>query len=265
MSAQPHCPAGAPLLEAEDLVLRAGARTLLDGLSLRIEPGQRWALLGPNGSGKSTLLHTLAGLRVAQGGAVRLDGRPLAQWPPLEAARRRALLPQSLHDAFGARVLDVVLTGRHPHLPRWGWEGEDDRRLARQALAAVDLQGFEQRDVRALSGGERQRVGLAALLAQAPALYLLDEALAHLDLPHQVAVLARLQRLCDAGCAVLLSLHDLNLAARFATHALLLGRDGVAPRAGPAEAVLTAPALSQAFGHPIRRGVLDGHAVFVAG
>ncbi|NML14927.1 ABC transporter ATP-binding protein [Azohydromonas caseinilytica] len=253
------------LLEAQGLALRAGERTLLANFDLRIEPGQCWALLGPNGSGKSTLLHTLAGLRPAQGGQVRLEGRPLAQWPPLEAARRRGLLPQQLHDAFAAPVLDVVLTGRHPHLPRWGWEGEDDRRIARAALAAVDLYGFEARDVRGLSGGERQRVGIAALLAQAPRLLMLDEPLAHLDLPHQVAVLAHLRALAQREeRAVLLSIHDLNLAHRFATHALLLGRPGVAPRAGAADAVMSAAALSEAFGHRVRRGELQGRTVFVA-
>jgi iron complex transport system ATP-binding protein len=251
------------LLEARGLTLRAGARTLLEGFDLRVEPGQCWALLGPNGSGKSTLLHALAGLRPAQGGSVHLDGRPLAQWPPLEAARRRGLLPQQLHDAFAAPALDVVLTGRHPYLPRWGWEGEEDRRIARAALAAVDLHGFESRDVRGLSGGERQRVGIAALLAQAPRLLMLDEPLAHLDLPHQVALLAHLRTLAAQGHAVLLSIHDFNLAHRFASHALLLGRPGTAPLSGAADAVMNAEALTQAFGHRVRRGELDGRTVFV--
>ncbi|WP_157267584.1 ABC transporter ATP-binding protein [Azohydromonas aeria] len=255
----------APLLEADALALRAGTRTLLEQFDLRVDPGQCWALLGPNGSGKSTLLHALAGLRPAQAGSIRLDGRPLARWSALEAARRRGLLPQQLHDAFGAPVLDVVLTGRHPHLPRWGWETEDDRSIARAALAAVDLHGFEARDVRGLSGGERQRVGIAALLAQAPRLLMLDEPLAHLDLPHQVAVLAHLRALAAReGHAVLLSIHDFNLAHRFATHALLLGRPGVAPRAGEADTVMSAAALSEAFGHRVRRGMVEGRTVFVA-
>jgi iron complex transport system ATP-binding protein len=253
------------LLEAVGLTLRVGTRTLLESFDLRLEAGQCWALLGPNGSGKSTLLHTLAGLRPAQGGEVRLEGRPLAQWTPLEAARRRGLLPQQLHDAFSSPVLDVVLTGRHPYLPRWGWETPEDHRIARAALAAVDLHGFEARDVRALSGGERQRVGIAALLAQAPRLLMLDEALAHLDLPHQVALLAHLRTLAQAqGHAVLLSIHDFNLAHRFATHALLLGRAGVPAQAGPADAVMRAEALSDAFGHRVRRGEVEGRTVFVA-
>jgi ABC-type cobalamin/Fe3+-siderophores transport systems, ATPase components len=255
----------ATLLQAIGLTLRAGTRTLAEGLDLRIEPGQCWALLGPNGSGKSTLLHTLAGLRPAQGGQVLLEGLPLQAWSPLEAARRRGLLPQQLHDAFSSPVLEVVLTGRHPHLPRWGWESEDDHRIARAALAAVDLHGFEARDVRALSGGERQRVGIAALLAQAPRLLMLDEALAHLDLPHQVGLLEHLRALAQReGHAVLLSIHDFNLAHRFATHALLLGRAGMPAQAGPADAVMSAEALSAAFGHRVHRGQVQGRTVFVA-
>jgi iron complex transport system ATP-binding protein len=250
------------LLEARGLGLRIGTRRLLDDLSLRIEPGQVWALLGPNGSGKSTLLHTLAGVRAPFAGAVHLGGRPIDRWPPGEAACLRGLLPQAISDSFGARVLEIVLIGRHPHLARWAWEGDGDGAVARAALAAMDLAGFEDRDVLTLSGGERQRVALAALLAQDPLLLLLDEPLAHLDLHHQLLLLAHLQRLAaDAGKAVLFSVHDLNLAARFATHAIVLGPQG--HRAGPAADVLDAPGLAAAFGHGLQRVRVGAHWLFV--
>jgi iron complex transport system ATP-binding protein len=253
-----------PLLEADGLTLRAGPRTLFEQLSLRVAPGELWCVLGCNGSGKTSLLHALAGLRAPQAGMVRLGGRPLADWPPADAACLRGLLPQALHDAFAARVLDVVLLGRHPHLARWAWEDDEDRALALAALRVVDADGLAMRDVTTLSGGERQRVGIAALLAQQPLLLLLDEPVAHLDLRHQLIVLDHLAALVrDGRHAVVLSLHDLNLARRYATHALLLGPGG--PRLGPVAEVMTEEALGMAFGHPVTRAEVAGRTVFVAG
>lgn len=250
------------LLETRGLSLRAGQRILVDDLDLCIEPGQLWALLGPNGSGKSTLLHTLAGIAEPLDGTVALGGRPLAQWPPGEAACLRGLLPQAVVDSFSASVLEIVLIGRHPHLARWSWEGEGDEAIARAALAAMDLAGFEARDVLTLSGGERQRVAMAALLAQDPLLLLLDEPLAHLDLHHQLMLMAHLQRLAaQSGRGVLLSLHDLDLALRFATHAIVLGPQG--HRAGPADEVLQAPVLQAAFGHGLQRVRIGERWIFL--
>jgi len=253
----------APLLEAQDLTLRVGARTLVRNLSFRLGAGEMWCLLGPNGVGKSTLLHTAVGLREPQGGTLRLAGRPLAQWPSNEAALLRGFLPQTLHDAFSASVMDSVMLGRHPYLARWQWESEGDREIALAALAAVDLAGFEERDVLTLSGGERQRVALAALLAQDPPLLLLDEPLSHLDLHHQVMVLEHLGKLArERGKGVLFTVHDLNLAARFAGHALLLTPQGSA-RQGPIDAVMTEPELWCAFGHRVTRVDAAGRTLFV--
>lgn len=255
---------GAALLETRGLGLRVGGRTLVQGLDLRLQRGQVWALLGPNGSGKTSLLHALAGLVPPQAGSVALAGKPLAQWPAGEAACLRGLLPQALHDAFPATAMEIVLLGRHPHRPRWGFDDEADRQIAAQALQAVDMQDFAGRDVLGLSGGERQRVGIAALLAQQSLLLLLDEPTAHLDLHHQVMVLGRLRALAlEEGRCVLLALHDLHLARRFATHALLLG--GGTHRLGPADEVMQAGALTAAFGHEIRRIEAEGRTLFVAG
>lgn len=251
-----------PLLRATGLGLQIGPRMLLDDLHLALRPGEVWALLGPNGSGKTTLLHTLAGLRPPSAGTLELAGQPLADWPPGPAACLRGLLPQTVVDSFSATVLELVLIGRHPHLSRWAWEDDTDTAVARAALAAVDLAGFEARDVLSLSGGERQRVALAALLAQDPLLLLLDEPLAHLDLHHQLQLLQHLQHLArGAGKAVLMSVHDLNLAARFATHALVLGPHG--HRAGPVAAVLDEATLGAAFGHALRRVRVGEHWLFV--
>src|ERR1017187_3904954 len=210
-------------------------------------------MLGRNGAGKSTFLHPAVGLREPQGGAMRLAGRALADWPAAEAARQRGFLPQTFHDAFSASVLESVMLGRHPYLSRWQWEGEEEREIALAALRAVDLAGIERRDVLTLSGGERQRVALAALFAQDAPLLLLDEPVSHLDLHHQVLVLEHLVRLARGrGKGVLFTVHDLNLAARFADHALMLTPQGTV-RQGPIGEVMTEPDLWGAFGHRVAR------------
>jgi iron complex transport system ATP-binding protein len=251
------------LLEVEALTLQIGARILVRELNFRLHAGDLWCMLGPNGAGKTTFLHTVVGLRAQEQGDVRLGGRALQDWPPTEAARRRAFLPQSFHDAFSASVLESVMLGRHPYLSRWQWEGEDEREIASAALEAVDLAGFEQRDVLTLSGGERQRVALAALFAQDAPLLLLDEPVSHLDLHHQVLVLEHLVGLArERGKGVLFTVHDLNLAARFASHALLLTPQGTV-RQGPIGEVMTEAALRDAFGHCVTRIEAAGRTLFV--
>ena len=253
------------MIEAEGLGLQIGPRTLVDALDLQVRRGQFWAVVGPNGSGKTTLLHTLAGLRAPDAGRLRLAGRPYADWPAGEAACLRGLLPQIVSDSFSAGVLELVLIGRHPHLARWAWEGEGDRAIARAALAAMDLAAFEARDVLTLSGGERQRVAIAALLAQDPLALLLDEPLSHLDLHHQLLLMRHLQALvASADKAVLMSVHDLNLAARFATHVLVLGvGQGREHRSGTVHEVMQAELLSDAFGHTLQRVRVGQQWLFV--
>jgi iron complex transport system ATP-binding protein len=251
------------LFEVQDLVLGVNGRTLVRDFSFRLGAGEVWCMLGPNGVGKSTFLHTAVGLREPQGGVLRLAGKPLADWPADEAARQRSFLPQTFHDAFSASVLECVMLGRHPYLSRWQWEGEEERDIALAALRAVDLAGFERRDLLTLSGGERQRVALAALLAQDAPLFLLDEPVSHLDLHHQIMVLAHLGELARTrGKGVLFTVHDLNLAARFATHALLLTPQG-AVRQGPIGEVMNEAALRGAFGHRVTRVEAAGRTLFV--
>ena len=253
-----------PLLEVGKLTLAVAGRCLVRNLSFRIQAGEVWCVLGPNGAGKSTLLHTLVGLRLPQAGWMRLAGKALDEQPLAEAARLRGFLPQILHDAFSASVLDSVMLGRHPHLARWQWEGERERTIALAALETVDLAGLAHRDVLTLSGGERQRVALAALLAQDAPLLLLDEPVAHLDLRHQVQVLAHLGKLArERGKAVLFTVHDLNLAARFASHALIFMPQAIV-RQGPVGEVMTESELWDAFDHRVARIEVAGRPVFVA-
>ncbi|MDR1462922.1 MAG: ABC transporter ATP-binding protein [Azoarcus sp.] len=259
-----------PLLAARRLALRRGARELCREFDLEVHAGQCVAILGRNGAGKTTLLHALAGLHDVGKGAAALDvrgeicfgDRSCADWPPVQAARFRGLLPQRQPMPFAASVQETVLVGRHPHLGRWGWESAADVSIASAALDCVGLQGFASRDLRALSGGEQQRVALAMLLAQTPRLFLLDEPLNHLDLHHQIAVLELFRALAACGRGVVMALHDLALAARYADIIIMLdGEGGV--ELGTSGDVLTARSLSRAFGHPLRRIEVDGQAVFL--
>ncbi len=186
------------LLECRGIDVCVGSRTLVRGLDLQVRRGSMLAVLGPNGSGKSLSLHTFAGLRPPRMGEVLISGRPLAQWPRRALARELALLPQNVEDPFPASVIETVLLGRHPHIARWQWESARDLAIASDALAAVGLAGYEERDVLTLSGGERRRAALAAVLAQTPRLFLLDEPTNQLDPNHQLEALQLLRERADA-------------------------------------------------------------------
>jgi iron complex transport system ATP-binding protein len=252
-----------PLLETRSLEVGIGELSICRGLDLQLKSGEVLAILGRNGVGKSTLLATLAGLRQQQAGDILLEGSPLAELTPRRTAQLRAYLPQHVHDPFASTVLETALIGRHPHLGRWDWESASDRRLALEALAAVELDGLEDRDVHTLSGGERQRLGLAMLLVQSPRLYLLDEPLAHLDPHHGLAALQLLRRqAAAAGAAVVVVLHDANLALRYCDLALLLYGDGESGL-GPVANVLECENLSRLYGHRLRVLDEDGRPWFV--
>jgi iron complex transport system ATP-binding protein len=250
------------MLAVEDLSLAVPNRTLCSGLTFTVNAGERWVVVGPNGAGKTTLLATLAGLRAPACGSIRVDGRALREWTPRERALRIGLVPQDTVDAFPDTALEIALAGRHPHVPRWRAESPDDVALARSALAAFDCASLADRNVQTLSGGERRRVALAMLLAQDPAIMLLDEPTNHLDIAHEVRVLELIEaRVSQGARAAVMSLHDLTLAARHATHALLFGFDGV--RAGPAPAMLTEGSLSTLYGQPLARVAFEDGIAFL--
>jgi iron complex transport system ATP-binding protein len=240
--------AGVPRLSCRGLALTVAGRTLVSGLDIDVRAGECWVVVGPNGAGKTTLVMTLAGLRSPAAGQIAYDGRPLEALGPRERARRRGYLPQDSVDHFPATVLETALIGRHPHLGRWQWESSADIDRAHAALSAFGLAGLDRRDARTLSGGERRRLALAALVAQDAGLLVLDEPSSHLDLGQQVAaldVVAALAR--DHAKAIVMVLHDLHLALRYADHAIALGGGRV--RTGNAPDIMTTATLSELFGH----------------
>ena len=253
----------AVLLETRRLTVGIGKRTFCRDLDLTLHAGERLAILGRNGAGKSTLLSVLTGLRVAQGGEVRIAGATCPELGARQSALVRGWLPQARGDAFASTVMETALVGRHPHLDRWDWESKEDVRIVREALAAVDLADFEQRDIQTLSGGERQRLAIAALLAQEPRLYLLDEPLTHLDLKHQIAMLKLFAATAsERGAAVAMVLHEPALAWRFCDRALLVHGDG-RTEYGHSRDMLTAEKLSELYQYPLDAVESDGRVSFI--
>jgi iron complex transport system ATP-binding protein len=250
-----------PLLECRGLDVCVESRTLVRGLDLRVGRGSMLAILGPNGSGKSLSLHTFAGLRAPNAGELLISGRPLTGWPRRALARELALLPQNVEDPFPASVIETVLLGRHPHIPRWQWESARDLAIASEALVAVGLAGYEDRDVLTLSGGERRRAALADVLAPTPRIFLLDEPTNQLDPNHQLEALQLLRERADGGAAVIVTLHDPNLAERFADDALLIGRNGDW-QCGHVAEILTAQHLSALYDTRFETADFGGRRVF---
>ena len=224
-----------------------GCREVLRALDLTLARGDLVALVGTNGSGKTTLLRLLTGVLRADGGEVRFDGRPLANWRRMDLARRVAVLPQHLDLPAGFRVAELVAMGRAPHARHlFASTAEDDRAVAR-ALADADASDIADRPAEELSGGERQRLLVAMALAQEPDLLLLDEPTLHLDLAHQVALLAAIRRLREQrGLTVLAVLHDLNLAAAFAPRIAVLD-GGLIVADGPPAEVLSPDLVQRVF------------------
>lgn len=250
-----------PMLALESLTVAIGERTVCRGLDLSVCAGERWGILGINGVGKTTLLHTLAGLRAPAAGRVLLDGRPLAGQPARDRARRIGLMSQDDRDDAESTVLEAVLLGRLPHLAWWQGESAEDAARAEEALARVGLGGFAARRAATLSGGERRRVALATLLVQDAPLLLLDEPTSHLDLHQQVDMLGGIAGL--PARTVMMILHDINLAARYCTHLLLLFGGGEA-RGGRAADMLDPDLLGRLYRHPIRRIDAGGAALYLA-
>jgi iron complex transport system ATP-binding protein len=221
---------------------------VLNEVSFDVDRGTIVGLLGPNGSGKTTLLRISAGMLRPDSGRVLLDGTSIADLPRLAVARRLALVPQETHTTFDFSVIDMVLMGRYPHLGPFELERPADLEIAREALRATGTEELESRPFNTLSGGEKQRVVIAAALAQASDLLLLDEPTTALDVGYQFEIAALLKRLNrDHGTTMLVSTHDLNLAAAFCERVVLL-KSGSVVAQGPTTDTLTARNIRLLYG-----------------
>ncbi|SOC50135.1 iron complex transport system ATP-binding protein [Blastococcus aggregatus] len=235
-------------LVAEELTLAYGERTVIEGLDLAVPAGRITAIVGANASGKSTLLRSMSRLLAPRAGRVLLDGRAVHRMPAKELARTLGLLPQSPIAPEGITVSDLVGRGRHPHQGVFSrWSREDDAAVA-AALEATSTTELAERAVDELSGGQRQRVWIAMALAQQTDLLLLDEPTTFLDVSHQIEVLDLLTDLNRVrGTTIVMVLHDLNLAARYADHLVAL-ESGRIHAAGEPGTVLTEDCVRAVFG-----------------
>lgn len=243
------------MIAVEDVHVHAGGTPILRGVNLEVRPGRVTALLGANGAGKSTLLRVVCGDLAEGRGRIRFEGRPLATWSRRAQAQRRAVMMQESSLSFPFPALEVVLMGRSPHLD--GGETRRDRDIAREALECMLAGALARRLYPTLSGGEKQRVQLARALAQVweadgePRYLLLDEPTANLDPRHQHLVLARIRRFAAEGGAVLIIVHDLNLAAQYADQVVLLKRGEIVAH-GATRDTLSETNLAATFDLPLR-------------
>lgn len=234
------------MIKLEHLTAGYGGRPVLYDISLTFPTGQITVLLGPNGSGKSTLLRAIPGLSDVQGGRILVQDKPLNQWSSGALAREVSYLPQSRR-VPDMTVEQLVLHGRFPYLTYPRRYRENDRTMARQAMAQVGISEFAQRPLKELSGGTRQKAYIAMALAQDTSAVLLDEPNAWLDIAHQLQLMELCRQLARQGKAVVLVLHDLNLALEYADRiALLSGGRLLAEGTGPQ--LCASGALEQAFG-----------------
>ena len=248
------------MLEARDLTIKYDERVAVADVSLTLRPGEVTAIIGPNGAGKSTLLRALNGQVRHANGAVLLDGEPIEKFSRRSIGRRIAVVAQEAELRFPVTVLEFVLGGRFAWAGNagWGWETERDLRIAESVLNETELADLSGRLMNELSGGERQRAVLARALATEAAFLLLDEPTANLDLSHQATLLTLVRNRCDQHkAAALVITHDINLAAQFADHILLM-KHGKVVEAGAPRAVLTPELLREVFEVTV---LVDAHPV----
>lgn len=235
-------------ITVESVTVRAGARTILDGLECTVREGDFLVIIGPNGAGKTTLLKALCGLIPVSSGEIRVMGRPLHDYPRRQLAATLALVPQNLNLEFAFTVEETVLMGRAPHLGLLERERQADHAIARQAMAFTDVAHLAGQPLDQLSGGERQRTMIARAICQQPRIMLLDEPTAALDPAHQLRIMELMQRLRHAeNMTVVMVSHDLNLASMFASRILLVKDGAVLCGGSPAE-ILTPFNLRRAYG-----------------
>ncbi|MBU0679858.1 MAG: ABC transporter ATP-binding protein [Proteobacteria bacterium] len=233
-------------LDAHNISYAYGDNAVVRDVSLALEPGKFYGLIGPNGSGKTTLLDLLIANRRPSTGTISLKGQELESYSRQKLARQMALIPQEFDLGFDFRVSEIVLMGRHPHIPRFASPGPEDLAVSQEAMVALAVDHLGDRLITALSGGEKQRVVAARALAQDTPLLIMDEATANLDIQHTIQIFQVVRRKVEQGGIVLAAIHDLNLAAAFCDEIFLL-KEGRLHAAGPPEEILVPTTIDQVF------------------
>lgn len=251
------------LLHADDLHFAYDRRNVVDGVSLSVQAGEIIGLLGPNGSGKSTLIKLLLGHLLPISGSVMWLDQPLGRWPRRKLAKVAAYLPQSPQAELSQTVLEVLKLGRAPYLRAFGLESQHDVQVVAQVAQSLELTDLLHRPVEELSGGQRQRVFIGRCLAQEPQALLLDEPNTFLDLRYQIELCQWLVRLArQQKIAVVMAIHDLNLAATYVDRMVLL-HEGKTAAAGSPQQALDPQLLSRVYATPLQRIDHNGRPLIV--
>jgi iron complex transport system ATP-binding protein len=253
-------------ISAEKLTVAYDDKIIIENLFMEIPKGKITTIIGPNGCGKSTVLKTVGRILKPKGGLIYLNGEDIKNFSSKEIARKMAILPQSSQAPSGLTVGELVSYGRFPHQKRGGKISPKDKEIISWALEATILSELEMTPIDSLSGGQRQRVWIAMALAQQTELILLDEPTTYLDMAYQLEVLELLESLNkEQGCTIVMVLHDLNLAARFADYMIAV-RNGAIIRQGSPEEVMTAEVLRKTFAidAEIGRDVKTGKAACIS-
>lgn len=251
------------MLRLDQVTVGYGTKPVLHQVTIQLPPGEVLGIVGPNGVGKSTLIKVASGVLPPFQGRIWVGETDLSHLPPPERARLIAVVPQATQLPAAFQALDIVMLGRTPYLGWLGREGETDHRIVAEVMEKTGTAQLAGRRVGELSGGEQQKLFIARALAQTPSVLLLDEPTAHLDLKHQDEVLGLVRSLAlDQGLSVMMTLHDLNLVARFADRVALLS-NGMVYRLGKPSEVLTPQDLATVYGleihvipHPFRGTLL---------
>jgi len=232
---------------AKNLNYNYGNHPILKDVSFSIRKGDFFIIIGPNGSGKTTLMKLISGILKSQQNQLEILGRPVRSYTRKALAKTLAFVPQTIPTEFPFTVIEVILMGRSPHLGMLGLEGQNDLEIANRAMAFTGVEHLADRKLDQLSGGERQRVFIARALCQEPQIILLDEPTAALDLAHQIRAMDMMEQLKEEnGVTVVMVSHDINLAAMYSNHLLLL-KEGEIVSLGPPDKVLTFQTLEKAY------------------
>lgn len=246
------------LLRTEGLTISIGKKIICRDLSIELKAGQVWGILGPNGCGKTTLLHTLGGLYPSTNGHIWLGKNRLESLSVKAIAQYLGILFQDMNDVFLQTVFDYCLAARFPHRAYFQRENIHDKQIVLHALQQMDMHALIHRPIYQLSGGEKRRLAIAAVIAQTPKVFLLDELTNHLDLRHQIHSLTLFKNLARLHAStIFMTLHDINLAQQYCDHVLLMFANGDILH-GPSQAILTCHNLTRLYEQSLKK-ITDGN------